>query len=110
MALALLFQAVLAPTLCIGRAQGSIIAMEICAGDGMRSMLLDLGDEAPAAEHSGFCAVCAGLPQGAEAATPVLPVPVWLAVAPLWPAGGGAAVTNQARAPPQQPRAPPIQG
>lgn len=111
LALVLLFQAVLAPALCVGRAQGgNTLTMEICGPDGMRSMLLDLGGQAPAADHGGFCALCAGLPQAAEAATPILPTPVWLALAPGWPPGRDAPVTNQARAPPQQPRAPPAQG
>ncbi len=107
LALVLLFQAVLAPALCVGSAQGASIAMELCSGESMR---LDLGGDAPAAAHGGFCAICAGLPQAAEAPTPILPTPVWLALAPPWPPGRDAAIATQARAPPQQPRAPPIQG
>ena len=108
LALVLLFQAVLAPALCLAHAQpGPSITMELCSGENMR---LDLGDEAPMARHGGFCALCAGLPQAAEAATPALPRPVWLVHQPLWPTGHDAAVTHQARAPPQQPRAPPAQG
>jgi hypothetical protein len=108
LALVLLFQAVLAPALCIGRAQGSTITMEICGPDGMRSQALDLGDQIPAAGQHGFCAVCAGLPQGAEAATPILPTPVWLVFSPAWPVVAPRARLAQARAPPQQPRAPPV--
>lgn len=106
LALVLLFQAVLAPALCLAHAQGPSITMELCSGESMR---LDLGDQAPAAEHGGFCALCAGLPQGAEAATPILPTPAWLAIAPVWPPGRDPGMATQARAPPQQPRAPPIQ-
>lgn len=108
LALVLLVQAVLAPALCIGRAQGASIGMEICGPEGMRSMVLDLGDTTPGAgDHHGFCAICAGLPQGAEAATPILPTPVWLSFSPAWPVATPRAVLAQARAPPQQPRAPP---
>ncbi len=107
LALVLLFQAALAPALCIGRAQGASIDMEICVADGMRSLVLDLGGEMPAGDHHGFCAVCAGLPQGAEAATPILPKPQWQVFSPAWPAAGPRALLAQARAPPQQPRAPP---
>lgn len=110
LALVLLFQAVLAPALCIGRAQAGTLTMEICGPDGMRLVPVDLGDQAPAPDHGGFCALCAGLPQGAEALTPILPPPAWLAVILLWPPGGDAAIATQARALPQQPRAPPAQG
>lgn len=109
LALVLLFQAVLAPALCIGRAQGHTLTVEICGPDGMRSMALALDDQGPAqkGEQHGFCAVCAAMPQGAEALTPALPAPAWLAVVINWPITGPAAPPPQARAPPQQPRAPP---
>jgi len=109
LALVLLFQAVLAPALCIGRAQGHAITMEICGPDGMRSLTVALGDEAPAedSQQHGFCAVCAGMPHGAEALTPIQIAPFWLPSSPSWPPGGPAAQPPQARAPPQQPRAPP---
>lgn len=110
-ALVLLFQAVLAPALCIGRAQGHSLTMEICGPEGMRSMPLALDDQAPAqpSEQHGFCAVCAAMPQGAEALTPALPVPAWLVTFIHWPNSAPAALPPQARAPPQQPRAPPAQ-
>ncbi len=108
-ALVLLFQAVLAPALCIGRAQGHALTMEICGPDGMRSMAVALDDQAPSesGQQHGFCAVCAGMPQGAEALTPVLPTPVWLLTVLAWPPTGPGALPPRARAPPQQPRAPP---
>ena len=106
LALVLLFQAMLAPALCLAHAQSPSITMELCSGESMR---LDLGDGAPVAQHGGFCALCAGLPQAAEAAKPILPTPIWLNLAPAWPPGRDPAIATQARAPPQQPRAPPIQ-
>ncbi len=109
LALVLLFQAALAPALCLGRAQGHAITMEICGPEGMRSMPLALDDQAPAqpGEAHGFCAVCAAMPQGAQALTPALPAPSWLAIVITWPGSNPAALPPQARAPPQQPRAPP---
>jgi len=111
LALVLLFQAALAPALCIGRAQAHPITMEICGPEGMRSMPLVLDDQAPAqpGEAHGFCAVCAAMPQAAQALTPALPAPAWLAISITWPGPGPAALPPQARAPPQQPRAPPAQ-
>jgi hypothetical protein len=102
LALVLLFQAALAPALCIGRAQAHTIVMEICGPEGMRSMPLALDDQAPAqpGEAHGFCAVCAAMPQGAQALTPALPVPAWLAIVITWPGPNPAALPPQARAPP----------
>ncbi len=111
LALVLLLQAVLAPALCIGQAQGHTLTMEICGPNGLRSMSVALDGEAPAEgnQHHGFCAVCAGMPQGAEALTPIQIAPFWLPANPGWPAAGQAALPQQPRAPPQQPRAPPAQ-
>ena len=110
LALVLLLQAVLAPALCIGQAQGHTLSVEICGPDGMRSMTVALDDEAPAeTTQHGFCAVCAGMPQGAEALTPIQIAPFWLPSNPAWPPASEATLPPPARAPPQQPRAPPAQ-
>lgn len=110
LALVFLFQAVMAPALCIGQAQAASLTMEICGPEGMRTAVLDGGDEAPSAGHGSFCAVCAGLPQGAEAPTPIVPVPAWAVIADAVPVPHDTAGLARARAPPQQPRAPPRQG
>ena len=82
--------------------------VEICALDGPRTVLLDEdGQPIEAPAHSGFCAVCHGLPHIA------LPPPGVSAAPPLpagivrLPVAAGGQLPATACAPPYAPRAPP---
>ena len=112
LALVLLLQAVLAPALCIGAVGANTLHGVICGpeseGRGFSISLAD-PDDAAQAMH-GFCALCAGLPQGIDVPAPVLPRPAWIRLGIAWTAAPAEAVPPQARAPPAQPRAPPSIG
>jgi hypothetical protein len=105
--LVLLVQTLLAPLACIAGARAETLRMEICGPEGMRSIDMPL-DEAPAHHGAhGFCALCHALPAAPLLLTPLLPMPAWLAAEHGWFGTPPATSTAQARAPPQQPRAPP---
>lgn len=110
LAVLLILQAVLAPSLCLARVGGQGMAVELCTPDGMRLVRLDgEGREAPPAKagHDAGCLACHALPQAVAVPAPFVPPPAWIALGTAWAPTGLAAPPPAIRGPPFGPRAPP---
>jgi len=113
LALVLCLQSSLAAAHCLRMAstpQHKAFHVEICTADGI--VVMDLGgagdqDAPPGHDHAGFCLACHGLPQVLLSDLPSVPMPTERAVAAPH-ARPEATLPLGARAPPYQPRGPPI--
>jgi hypothetical protein len=114
-AILLLVQAMVAPSLCLAHAAAMLAAsnghsIEICAPDGLRSIQLsdDGQNQTPdLAAQGGFCLACHALPQALTPPEPILASPGWVVVAIAAPVRSLASVRPSIRGPPLGAQAPP---